>query len=596
MYEKKTAQNTPNKAYSMKKSISSPAERNLPNSSMMNRVNRSEAMEREADRVSAEVGVAFSNLNDIKSALGSRLGVDFSNVKVHTDDAADRAAKSYNARAFTKGGDVFLGKDGMNPAIAAHELVHTVQQGAVSGGNVMSAPSEQVQLWGKKKPAPDKKLLDIDSMNFNKLSYASDKDYQGLMKMMKNFNKSNGSDDDRIALMEAAMNYIDKNSRGEKQKHAGRTANAENLLYKLSMDNGQQNKAIDNIYRMKNQMAANEDEYNKTNQAEGHNVLKEIEKAVQGEGRFSKAMSMIAANVMADQTKTDYALNGKSKSSRIYGNDNDPDNFRYKVEGRAEETTHKDNVGTNFHEFTHASVGEAYDNTRMFYALNKNASDDEILKQRDDRMQRMNELKDSFNQLSQNDDSFAKKQPYDMKDRFDYATQDKAIVDYAIGYLGDRIKKNINGNNVMHRKGGSFEEAMSGATGSARSKIAKERMQANKMLSPFVKEIDEKKGPYDAANKYASKLYELKKSNPGNEEYKEIYKKSNAIAIELSKKNTANSNTAIEYEPVINQMLIQYEMNGNDRSSQHYRQLKTAALRAHVDRSKERIMKNKLQK
>lgn len=596
MYEKKIAQNTPNEAYSMKKSISSPAERNLPNSSMLNRVNHSEAMEREADRVSAEVGAAFSNLNDIKSALGSRLGVDFSNVKVHTDDAADRAAKSYNARAFTKGGDVFLGKDGMNPVIAAHELVHTVQQGAVSGGNVMSAPSEQVQLWGKKKPAPNKKLLDMGSMNFNKLSYAADKDYQGLMKMMKNFNNSNGSDEDRIALMEAAMNYIDKNSRGEKQKHAGRTANAENLLYKLSMDNGQQNKAIDNIYRMKNQMAANEEEYSKTNQSEGHDVLKDIKKAVEGKGRFSKAMSMIAANVMADQDKTDYSLNSRSNCSRTYGNDNNPDDYRYSVNGRAQKDQHRDNVGTNFHEFTHASVGETYDNTRMFFALNKNDSDDEILKQRDDRMQRMNELQDSFNQLSQNDASFKNKQPYNMKDRFQYATVDKTLDYYADGFLGNRIKQNINGNNVMHRKGGAFEKAMSGTTGSTRSKIAKERMQANKMLSPFIKDRDEKDVKYFAAKKHADEMYELKNNNPDNSEYREMYKKAQAEFNALSVKTTANSNTAIEYEPIINQMLIQYEMNGNDRSSQHYRQLKAAALRAHVDRSKARIMKNKSQK
>lgn len=596
MYEKKTAQNTPNEAYSMKKSISSPAERNLPNSSMLNRVNRNEAMEREADRVSAEVGAAFSNLNDIKSALGSRLGVDFSNVKIHTDDAADRAAKSYNARAFTKGGDVFLGKDGMNPVIAAHELVHTVQQGAVSGGNVMSAPSDQVQLWGKKKPAPNNQLLDIGSMKFNKRAYKSDEEYQGLMQMMNNFNKSNGSDEDRIALMEAAMNYIDKNSRGEKQKHAGRTANAENLLYKLSMDNGQQNKAMDNISRMQNQINFAEDEYGKTNKAEGHNVLNDIGNAVQGNGGFSKAMTMIAANVMADQKKTDYALNGQSGSSRIYGNDNDPDNFRYKVTGRAEAKDHKDNIGTNFHEFTHASVGETYDNTRMFFALNKNASDDEILKQKNDRMQRMNELQDSFNQLSQNNASFKNNQPYNMTDRFDYATNDKTIDNYANSFLGDRIKQNINGKNVMYRKGGAFEKAMSKSNGSTKSKIAKEKMQATKMLSPFAKEKDEKNVTYFAAKKRADELYELKKKNPGNNEYLKMYKEAQAEANALSEKTTANSNTAIEYEPVINQMLIQYEMNGNDRSSQHYRQLKAAALRAHVDRSKERIMKNKSQK
>ena len=50
-------------------------------------------------------------------------------------------------------------------------------------------------------------------------------------------------------------------------------------------------------------------------------------------------------------------------------------------------------------------------------------------------------------------------------------------------------------------------------------------------------------------------------------------------------KKSSHSDALVEYDPVINQMLIQYEMATKDRSSQHYRQLKAAALRAHVDRS-----------
>ncbi|MBP0984108.1 MAG: hypothetical protein J6A19_10330 [Oscillospiraceae bacterium] len=48
----------------------------------------------------------------------------------------------------------------------------------------------------------------------------------------------------------------------------------------------------------------------------------------------------------------------------------------------------------------------------------------------------------------------------------------------------------------------------------------------------------------------------------------------------------------IEYDSVINQMLMEYEMNSKDRSSQHYRQLKAAALRAHVDRMKAKAKRN----
>ena len=50
------------------------------------------------------------------------------------------------AQAWTQGRDVYFGKKGFTPSIAAHELVHTVQQGAVSGNTTQSAPLGSVQM------------------------------------------------------------------------------------------------------------------------------------------------------------------------------------------------------------------------------------------------------------------------------------------------------------------------------------------------------------------------------------------------------------------------------------------------------------------
>ena len=44
------------------------------------------------------------------------------------------------------------------------------------------------------------------------------------------------------------------------------------------------------------------------------------------------------------------------------------------------------------------------------------------------------------------------------------------------------------------------------------------------------------------------------------------------------------TDTMVEYDPVINQMLAQYEHAGGDRDSQYYRELKAEALRSHVNR------------
>ncbi|MCP4130424.1 MAG: DUF4157 domain-containing protein [bacterium] len=65
----------------------------------------------------------------------SRIGHDFSNVRVHTGPQADSLAKSINARAFTTGSDIFFAGNEYSPAtrtgkmLLAHELTHVVQQG-----------------------------------------------------------------------------------------------------------------------------------------------------------------------------------------------------------------------------------------------------------------------------------------------------------------------------------------------------------------------------------------------------------------------------------------------------------------------------------
>ena len=63
------------------------------------------------------------------------LGCDFTGVRIHTDDAANAAAREAGAHAFTVGADISFAKGSFLPHTAegfrllAHELVHVVQQG-----------------------------------------------------------------------------------------------------------------------------------------------------------------------------------------------------------------------------------------------------------------------------------------------------------------------------------------------------------------------------------------------------------------------------------------------------------------------------------
>ncbi|MFS1877069.1 eCIS core domain-containing protein [Enterovibrio norvegicus] len=68
----------------------------------------------------------------------SRFGADFSQVRIHTDTRADTAARSIQAKAYTRGADIVFRKGDYDPhsfkgkKLLAHELTHVIQQGGAS--------------------------------------------------------------------------------------------------------------------------------------------------------------------------------------------------------------------------------------------------------------------------------------------------------------------------------------------------------------------------------------------------------------------------------------------------------------------------------
>ena len=109
--------------------------------------------EREADRL-ASAAQGARTPEEVKTRMGERLGADFSGVRFHTDSGAFRTAEDMGARAYAAGRDIYFGQGGFDPAVAAHELVHTVQQGQVeSSAPTVSAPAGQVQMLPKRLKA-----------------------------------------------------------------------------------------------------------------------------------------------------------------------------------------------------------------------------------------------------------------------------------------------------------------------------------------------------------------------------------------------------------------------------------------------------------
>src|SRR5262245_19605558 len=75
-----------------------------------------------------------------RDKMEGAFGADFSSVRVHTDGAANDAAKDLNAHAFAAGSDLFFDQGEYQPGdeggdrLIAHELAHVVQTGSAGGG------------------------------------------------------------------------------------------------------------------------------------------------------------------------------------------------------------------------------------------------------------------------------------------------------------------------------------------------------------------------------------------------------------------------------------------------------------------------------
>ncbi|MEU8512904.1 DUF4157 domain-containing protein [Kitasatospora sp. NPDC048722] len=87
-----------------------------------------------------------------RTDMESRLGADFSDVRIHTGGAAKASAAEVGARAYTSGHDIVIGEGGGDAHTLAHELTHVIQQrqGPVSGadngnGLKVSDPSDRFE-------------------------------------------------------------------------------------------------------------------------------------------------------------------------------------------------------------------------------------------------------------------------------------------------------------------------------------------------------------------------------------------------------------------------------------------------------------------
>ncbi len=105
------------------------------------------SIQRYTSQSAEEMNTAPTSVDHVLSSHGSplepllrqdmeqRFGHDFSRVRVHTDEGAERSAREVNANAYTVGKNIIFGADQYSPGshegrrLIAHELTHVVQQG-----------------------------------------------------------------------------------------------------------------------------------------------------------------------------------------------------------------------------------------------------------------------------------------------------------------------------------------------------------------------------------------------------------------------------------------------------------------------------------
>lgn len=96
-------------------------------------------------------GTGQSLSPDVNRFFSSRMGYDFSNVKVHTGRHAAESAEGINARAYTVGNNIVFNEgqynteSGEGKKLVAHELTHVMQQGK----NNQPAVNRKTSFGGK---------------------------------------------------------------------------------------------------------------------------------------------------------------------------------------------------------------------------------------------------------------------------------------------------------------------------------------------------------------------------------------------------------------------------------------------------------------
>ncbi len=485
----------------------------------------------------------------------------------------------------------------------------------------------------------DPRMLDVAAMNFEKRVYQKDDQYQEIKTGMVSYNNSisapntreNGQNTLNIlkTLLNKCVGYLSDHATGDKEEHKGRCKNVENLIYQISMRGNVLAKANANINTLKED---NKD----TSQESTEIVLEGLQEAVNAKGngkgrhKHSKLIGMIAANVMADQAKTKLSFGGGSSgANKHYPIPGETKDYQYNVKVNDKydnENNINDNISSALHEFTHVSVSKTFGGNDQMIALKRN----------DDGTLDNNSLSKEVDLRKKEAENLIQIGTDTENTGANYATK---LRDYGLsGTQMDKYKNNEKMNemkNIFHAlkdldpdsKSKLLANTQQNETGNLHwTKLYKDehKLEKQEITIGSTKITADVWVPQDKDNESLKlKDYETKHTDgtKGNnalitidklhDESKEtlyndfsqqlenanidenVKDKLKKDAVQFNSYNAQigeNYNAMIEYDSTLNQALLLYERQyPKDRSSKYYRNLKAAALRAHVRRLQQRL-------
>lgn len=182
------------------------------------------AAEAEADRLSK--GVHASTPEEVRAEMERRLSADLSDVRLHTGGAEAQRADNMGANAFTVGRDVYFGSGGFRADTAAHEMVHTVQQGAAEGSVSAFVPMGSVQMQPKQIQLKSLQYI-ADPSHMLDLSQGLD----DLNKLAKRYDDPNENDKTNLekqweSMLTALINQAEEYRKDLQDDKASENANA----------------------------------------------------------------------------------------------------------------------------------------------------------------------------------------------------------------------------------------------------------------------------------------------------------------------------------------------------------------------------------